>query len=478
MGKTIRGKLTAGFLLAFVCLVALIFILFFFLFNRHNYNLQKQEMKNQGQAVAQTMIEAQNETPLDMDYYVAILTFLEDYASETIWIVDKENQEVIDRQGPEPLSTLNLSPEAQAILDRALAGEEAFSESFSPLLDDPAITLAEPIYTPSGEIYGAVLLHGEIANITETTQAGLAILALAACAAGLIALTAAALLAKPMTRPLERMKTVATDIAQGDYSARTEVRTGDELEELGQAIDRMAADLAAAAAETARQDQLRRDFVANTSHELRTPVTVIRGSLEALVDHVVEEPEMVDDFHQQMLSESLHLERLVNDLLDLSRLQNPDFPMNMTEVNLKDIAVDACRAAARLAQEKEVTVSCDTTETFVPLTGDYGRLRQMLLIALGNAIKFSPVGETVSLALFTEEDTPIITISDHGEGIPADELPLIFERFQKSQRENNASGTGLGLSIAREIAKRHEIEIGVTSEAGKGTSFSFRLPKE
>ena len=151
-------------------------------------------------------------------------------------------------------------------------------------------------------------------------------------------------LAERFTKPLGKMKTAALRISGGDYSVKTDVLQGDEISELATALDDMAVKLNVASKESAKLEKLRRDFIANISHELRTPVTVIRGSLEALCDGVVSESQMVEDYHRQMLSESIYLERLVSDLLDLARLQNPDFTMEMSEVNLKDIVQDAVRS--------------------------------------------------------------------------------------------------------------------------------------
>ncbi len=209
----------------------------------------------------------------------------------------------------------------------------------------------------------------------------------------------------------------------------------------------------------------------NISHELRTPVTVIRGSLEALCDEVVTAPEQVKAYHEQMRQEVLFLQRLVSDLLDLSRLQNTDFPIEQQEINLGELLSDAVRSANRLAQAKKISVRSPSDPSSVTVTGDYGRLRQMLLVILDNAIKFSPPESEVDVTLADR----LVTIRDRGAGIAPADLPHIFDRFYRARTAENREGTGLGLAIAKQIADRHQLNIAVSSVLGEGTEFRLQF---
>lgn len=213
------------------------------------------------------------------------------------------------------------------------------------------------------------------------------------------------------------------------------------------------------------------------SHELRTPVAVLRGSLEVLQDGTVSEGEEVAAYYTQMLVESRHLERLVNDLLDLSRLQDGQFRLEMEEMDLRGVVRDAARAIRQSARGKaaEVSVRCPQEECL--LKGDYGRVRQMLLILMDNAVKFSHPGGAVDFALSREARGFAVEVTDHGRGIPPEELPHIFDRFWRARGWENRSGTGLGLAIARQIAKRHGAELRAESGGGR-TCFTVRFPEE
>jgi signal transduction histidine kinase len=270
------------------------------------------------------------------------------------------------------------------------------------------------------------------------------------------------------------MKDTAIRLAEGDYTAKTEVFQQDEIGELAEAVDSLAERLDEASRESEKLDQLRRDFVANISHELRTPVTVIRGSLEAICDDVVTDREQVKQYHQQMLNESLYLQRLVNDLLDLSRLQNTQFQMEQQEVNLCELLRDVVRSAGQLAKKKNIDIQLEMDASLLQMMGDYGRLRQMFFIILDNAIKFSPEKAVVRVICKDQ----IISIQDYGIGIAKNDLPYLFDRFYQVKSEQNKSGTGLGLAIAKEIADRHQIKVTVSSVQGEGTTVQFYLPSD
>lgn len=216
---------------------------------------------------------------------------------------------------------------------------------------------------------------------------------------------------------------------------------------------------------------MRRDYVANVSHELKTPVTVLRGSLEALVDGVVTDKEEVDEYHREMLKETVYLQRMVIDLLELSRLQNSGFEITKSEVSLKDILNDTVKSAEKLASAKNITIDLAFSGEEKTLMGDYGRLKQMFLVILDNAVKFSPENEKISVMCSGKT----VAIKDHGCGIESDRLPHIFDRFHRSGGEINKTGSGLGLAIAKEIAARHGVKISVKSEVGVGTEFIFEF---
>ncbi len=403
--------------------------------------------------------------------YGAYLRVLDEIALTDAWVVD-ENLELITNSKTDntTISYADLPPDAETVVERVFLGETAFSEGFSTLLNTPTLTVGTPIYSGS-KVVGALLLHSPVEGITQATAKGFYMIAFSMLAALALAIILSVFLSLAFTRPLRKMKNTAAQLADGDYSVKTGVDQKDEIGELAAAIDVLSEQLGLASQESERLLQLRRDFVANISHELRTPVTVIRGSLEALCDKVVTDPAQVETYHSQMLAESIFLQRLVDDLLDLSRLQNPDFKIETQELSLCDVLNDVVRSGQHMAGMKNVEVAAELDTANCTVTGDHGRLRQMFMIVLDNAIKFSYQNGIVNVTL--KDKT--VTIKDNGIGIVKDDLPHIFDRFYSVKSAENKKGTGLGLSIAKQIADRHHIEIEVDSKQNEGTQFTFKF---
>ena len=215
-------------------------------------------------------------------------------------------------------------------------------------------------------------------------------------------------------------------------------------------------------------------FLSNVSHELRTPITVLRGYTETLADGILEEQVQIDELYQRMLQECHGMERLVEDLFILSKMQNPDFKIDMEPVSLQQIFGDIMRSGKMIGKEKGIHFRMDAPEEDPCLImGDYGRLRQMFLVIVNNAVKFSKEQGNVEIKIEKEGSKYNVSIHDYGVGISKEQLPFIFEKFYTSKMRQNEKGTGLGLMIAKQIALRHGGDIRVDSEVQKGTTFYF-----
>ena len=452
---------------------------FMTLFKQHTIQVNKDDLEKRAVTIAQTLSNYMSGATTGpgnngmmhggQGGYGAYLRLIDEIAMTDVWIVDENLQLITAGHMSQPAYLYaDLPPDAESVVKEVFSGTTTFSEGFSDLINTPTLTIGTPIKL-NDMVVGALLLHSPVEGMQEAAGQGFQILIVSIVTALLLAMLLSALLALSFTKPLKKMQKSAMRLADGDYTAKTEVKQQDEIGELAGAIDVLSERLDLAKRESDRLDQLRRDFVANISHELRTPVTVIRGSLEALCDEVVTEPEQVKHYHRQMLMESLFLQRLVTDLLDLSRLQNTDFAIEMHPLNLCDVVNDAVRSAGQMALKKEVTIQLEQNEPIVTVQGDYGRLRQMLMIILDNAIKFSPHGDTVTVLL--KDRT--VKICDYGAGISPDDLLHIFDRFYKTKSQENKTGSGLGLAIANQIAQRHGIKISVQSKLHEETCFTF-----
>jgi signal transduction histidine kinase len=292
------------------------------------------------------------------------------------------------------------------------------------------------------------------------------LLAGGAIAAG-IALLLARLLALGMTRPLRDMARASAKMAQGDYGQRVDTASRDEVGELARAFNRMSADLA-------QVERLRRELVANVSHELKTPISALRAHLENLLDGV-ERPDRAT--LQVMLAQSERLSRLVEQLLDLSRLESGDLPFERTAVELRPL-IDEVVSEVRVSSHQEVRVQHDVPVDLPAAWADPERLHQVLFNLLDNAVRFTPSGGAVTVSAALRGDRLEVRVADTGPGIPPEHLPHVFERFYRvdQARSRGDGGTGIGLAIARSIVEAHGGRIWAESHLGTGTVFGFELP--
>jgi len=485
MNNKIAVRLTAYFSAALLIFSVIIGIIFISLFKNNVISMHKIELENRAANIAEAISQLAGSSHLDfgrmhgrmggmMDMQGGLGSYLRNLdtiAMDDAWIVDENlNLLTTGTMSNMHYSYTDLPGDANVVVKDVFKGETTFSEGFSKLLNTPAITVGTPIIS-GNEIIGALLIRSPVEGIDKAAENGCRILLISIFIALVLSFALSAALASAFAKPLKSMKKTALILAEGNYAVKTGVKRDDEIGELASTIDLLSQRLEEAGRESEMLQKQRQDFITNISHELRTPVTVIRGSLEALCDGIVHDPERVEEYHLQMLNESKGLERLVNDLLELSRLQNTDFSIEIDEINLGDILKDAIRSASNIGRHKNITIEYISDRDIFFVKGDYGRLRQMLMIIIDNAIKFSYENSRIQVSL----DGKTVEIKDEGTGISENELPHIFDRYYSAAPSGNKSGTGLGLTIAKQIALRHNIEVSVFSEQGKGTAFTFKF---
>ena len=363
-------------------------------------------------------------------------------------------------------------------IEPVFAGQEMTRTFFHPYYGEDMMIVAVPIANVNGAITGAVILNAPVKGVND-------FLMRVYMAIGLIGLLALALtlfivrrLSRGIVRPLREMEETAACMAEGRYDNRVRITSEDEVGQLGQSLNTLAQELGRFVARSEQLEKLRRDFVANVSHELRTPLTIIRGYTEALRDGTVTDPYQKSRFTNLIVNETERLERLISDLLDLSRLQAQQFVMELEPIPLIEVVDNVVDMVRGKYADKGVELVWKHGEFIPPIPGNGDRLVQLMLILLDNALKYTQAQGKVTVDLQLAENIVMLTVADDGAGIPAADLPFIRERFDKVDkahtRENH--GTGLGLSIAREIIERHGATVAVTSEAGKGTTFVLQFP--
>lgn len=280
-------------------------------------------------------------------------------------------------------------------------------------------------------------------------------------------------------RRVRQMSLAAVAIADGDFDQR--LPTGlvpDEIHELAESYNRMAVTLGDAFSALRAQEQAQRRFVADASHEMRTPISAIKGLLELLDSGAKDDPAVRDDFLRTMTLEVDRLGRLVADLLTLAQLDAGSLTLKQESMPAAGLLDDIATVLRPLAAGYGVTLAVDAPDDRLEVLCDRDRITQVLVVLLDNALKHSESGETVTLSATPGEDAVSLAVHNEGAAIDPDAIPRLFDRFFRvDEARTTPKGTGLGLSIAKEIIEAHESSIAVESTPGNGVTFRFDLPR-
>ena len=485
-GFTRRRSITGRLIKLFICLLILFTLIVGLLYNsrlrRQTIAHYSQAMQRDAHAIAQNLSEwiapSRYEGLDDTRFIVSddtltpYLGFIEQLTNSTVYIVDTHHNVTGYFSGVVQTITNPLLP---SYLEQCIAlgfmGKTPFIQA--EMDGDVHLTTSMPVMNTKSQVLGVVLLTSTLREQGYEQVPSTAILLQSLMFSFPLAVLLSFFFSSMFTRPIAKLQHVALSLAGGEYQTRTSMVRADEIGSLAHSMDILAERLEAARAHDEELRIQQQNFFSNISHELKTPVTVIRGSLEALSDGVIRGEENISAYYDQMIAESRWLQRLILDLLELSRLQSLEFSLNESEVDLTELLGDVAMSAHALCERKSVSFICEEPTTAYTLRGDYSRLRQMLLAVIDNSVKFTPAGRAIRLSLSGE--TPTITIADEGVGIPADEIGHIFDRFRHT-RDASRESTGLGLAIVQEIARRHGVTIHVSSQEGKGTAFTFTFP--
>ena len=323
-----------------------------------------------------------------------------------------------------------------------------------------------------GDKTSVLLIHSDISRWNESFRQ-LALWTLAICVvAAFVVLFSSYYTAKRIINPFVDVNHIVQCYSKGDFSQRIPVQGKDEASQLGRSFNEMADQLK-------NLEVTRQSFVANVSHELRSPLTSMKGFLEAMMDGTIP-PEEHDHYIDIVLSETRRMTAMVNDLLDLARIESGIITVNYEVFDINElIRRTLITFEARISEKQmELDVRFANEQSFV--YADSNQISQVLRNLIDNAIKYSPEGRTLLVSTYALRKEVYVTIRDTGVGIPAEDVPHIFDRFYKVEKAHTPSpqvGSGLGLAIVKKIIEAHGQSITVKSARGKGTQFTFTLEK-
>lgn len=340
-------------------------------------------------------------------------------------------------------------------------------------------------------------LNGRIENIQQMMFWTSIILAFSIVFLALVGVTR---LVRALTAPVDLLVQGADAIAHGDLSHRVPRGFDVEFDRIAAAFNHMAEDLAArnvereqarkqleclvalrtaelteANAALKKSDAVRRSFLADVSHELRTPLTIIRGEAQVALRQEDRDSSEYRDALRCVLEQSVSLTHLVDDLLFVARADANSLRLERQSLDVGELLADVQRDLGKLARQKSISIEVSADDS-ISVIADPERVRQLLVVLVENAIRYSPQGTQVTVSAHRRDEKLVIAVSDQGHGIDAQDLPFVFERFYRGSRSDNRAGMGLGLTIARAIAQAHAGDIQATSEVGRGTTMRVTLP--
>ncbi|MFH1665101.1 MAG: ATP-binding protein [Candidatus Omnitrophota bacterium] len=284
---------------------------------------------------------------------------------------------------------------------------------------------------------------------------------------------------RDVSSPIRRMEETVENIARGDLSRRADIGPDDELGRLAAALNRMADEVQARVENLEKTDKVRTDFIANISHELKTPLTSIKGFIETLEDGAIDDRENARRFLSIIGKHTERLISVINDLLKLAEVENRDSRIGRAKFDVKYLLDEIIWGFDHELSVRSQTLKVDYKGDDFKIRGDKDKIEQVMANLIDNAIKYTGSKGEIRVSLFEKTDSVMLSVEDNGIGISPEHLDRIFERFYRvdTAHSRELGGTGLGLSIVKHIVTLHGGHIYIDSEVGKGTKLTVMLPK-
>jgi len=489
--RSLFGKLLISHLL--VVVLSLLIIGFILTYLIENYFFSARELEIVGQArdaaylVGEDLVredmEAVRKTAetlaFSMDAKIRVLN----YNRLSVYTFDPKTEDGVVYVEPDEGVGLE-----EREIDHVFRGNMLTKKVYGPVLQ--RILVAAPIFKedyesdlgagggpPERIVAGAVTISVPLRGIEETIAQISRFILYSGLMGLLIAGIFAFTLSKTLTRPLQKINNAALDMAAGKFNCKIDEVSDDEIGGLIKTFNYSVDQVEKNLEEQKRLEKLRRNLVANVSHELKAPLASVRGYSELMLDGLIKETEK-EKYLQLILDNSVHLSRLVDDLLTLSRLESGQIPLEQEKVSVENLAKWSFESVVLSGEAKGLKISLDLESSLPDIKVDRHRVHEVLVNLLENALAFTPAGGEVKLKIYKETSNLIMEVQDTGCGIDHEELPFIFDRFYKADksRRRATKGSGLGLAISKQLVELHGGKIEVESCPGKGSTFRIILP--
>lgn len=394
------------------------------------------------------------------------LDALSAYFDASIWIINPSGLVIVDTENPidvvNPRTIENFDP-------TIIAGSYYTVGHFFDSFEEEQLSVFAPI-TSDFHVKGYVVILVEMSQLKKSINNMMNISYLLMCILFLLSLIILIFFTQMVYLPLRKITYATEQYADGNMHYRFSVDSNDEMGYLAATLSYMAGQIA-------KSEDSQKKFVANVSHDFRSPLTSIRGYLEAMLDGTIP-PEMYDKYLTIVLNETERLTKLTNGLLTLNNLNNKGAVLEISVFDINQTIRKTVQTFEGICQKKQISIKLVLTGDLLPVKADEGMIQQVLYNLIDNAIKFSNTGSGIKIETTEKHNKVFVSVKDSGIGIPNDAQKMIFDRFYKTDlsRGKDKKGTGLGLSITKEILHAHGEHINVISTEGVGSEFIFTLP--
>lgn len=474
MSKGITRKLILYFILVIISFAIVIGVVFGFNVRKQTRDTIEDNLLIQSTLIADIM-EENKSLVLDTSVINFHLSGI-DLSDMQVWVVSSEGIITTITEPHMGMGMMrdyySLNKNTQALLSKVLTGEQLVSDRIKGVFNVDTVTVGTPIEV-EGNVVGALFISTAVSSINALSEDSIRNMLIALGIGILIAIIIGYFLSMNFIKPLMKANQAVNTLALGRYNIHIDDSRDDEIGLLSQNINSLAKRLEDASRQSANLEKMRQNFIADITHELRTPVTIIRGLAEGIKDKVydISESPMIST---QIIHETVGMQRLIQDLLDLSKLEDPDFKLDMRPLELHEVLSDVSRSAQALLEAKKQQLIVELDEGEWNIIGDHQRLKQMFIAVIDNASKFSAHNAEIKLIAKQVNKTITVSIIDTGSGISTVQQKELFKRYKKDS-QNNPNGNGLGLLIVSRIAANHLINLSVNSEEAKGTEIAFKI---
>ena len=473
MKKTLIPKLIFGYVL-FVALGFIILCTFTqHAITHYAENREAQQLYRESVQIASGYADNYNKYSFSLQDFQKQMQSLGEYLSAQIWIMDNQGNILFDSTDESVgKDAANANYKTLKGFNTSDFGNRYYmTGNFYGSFSEKNLTVFSPI-TSNYRIHSYVMIHKTVSSITQNANGFMNIVFYTIEFVFLTALFLLLLFAHGFYRPLHRLTIVSESYAKGNFEPRTQIHRNDELGYLANTMDYMANEL-----DTLEEDQ--RKFISNVSHDFRSPLTSIKGYIEAMLDGTIP-PELQNKYLNIILFETERLTKLTQGILDLNRFgQHRGMMLDLTDFDINRMIKTTILTFEGTCSERNIRLELLLAGKELFVRADMEQIQQVLYNLLDNAIKFSNDNSSVQIETTVKSGKVFVSVKDYGTGIPKESLGKIWDRFYKidASRGKDRKGTGLGLSIVKEIINAHNQNIDVISTEGVGTEFIFTLEK-